>query len=108
MDVVDDLEIDTDGVPAALGLRGATDTTASEHLAIWYAAGDVSDQLIITLPSLPGPPTTTTNDGGTASDEASEEATYDRDASQASLNIFEATESVVLLYLSTPMRRERV
>lgn len=85
-DAAADLEGDTDGVPAAFWLRGATDTTASAQLAAWYAAGDVSDRLINRLPSLPGQ--TTTSDRDPIADEAPDDSTSDRDAAQASLNMF--------------------
>lgn len=85
---VDDLEIDTDGVPPAYWLRGATETTASEQLATWYVAGDVSDRLINSLPSLPGQTPSTPGEGETTAGEASEEATSDRAADQSSLTMF--------------------
>lgn len=84
-DAVDDLEVDTDGVPTAFWLGGETNTTASEQLAAWYAAGDVSDQLINTLPSLPGQ---AANSGAASFDEARDETAPNRDTSQASLNMF--------------------
>lgn len=50
---VDDLDIEIDGVPTAFWLHDST-TTAAEHLAEWYAVGDVSERLLQILPTLPG------------------------------------------------------
>jgi hypothetical protein len=50
---VDELDIETDGVPTAFWLYDST-TTAAELLTEWFTAGEVSDQLLQSLPSLPG------------------------------------------------------
>lgn len=82
---VDDIEIDTDGVPAAFWLRGATDTTASEQLATWYAAGDVPEELVQTLPAIPGQSSTSESD---TSNNGGDDTTPDRDPDQAGLDMF--------------------
>jgi hypothetical protein len=50
---VNELDIETDGVPTAFWLHDST-TTAAEFLAEWFAAGEVSNQLLRSLASLPG------------------------------------------------------
>ena len=50
---VNELDIETDGVPTAFWLHDST-TTAAEFLAEWFAAGEDSERLLQSLPSLPG------------------------------------------------------
>ena len=49
----DELDIETDGVPTAFWIHDST-TTAAARLAEWFAAGEVSERLLQSLPSLPG------------------------------------------------------
>lgn len=81
---VDDLDIETDGVPTAFWLHDST-VTAAERLAEWYADGDVSERLLQSLPTLPGQipgvePETT--------ESTSTETTSTGDPAQAGLDMF--------------------
>ncbi|SDY31775.1 hypothetical protein [Halobellus clavatus] len=81
---VDELDIETDGVPTAFWLHDST-TTAAELLAEWYAVGEVSDQLLQSLPSLPGQ---TPGENPETAESAATQTTDESDPAQAGLDMF--------------------
>jgi hypothetical protein len=81
---VDELDIEIDGVPTAFWLHDCT-TTAAELLAKWYAAGEVSDQLLQSLPSLPGQ---TPGEDPEIAESATTQTTDESDPAQTGLDMF--------------------
>ena len=81
---VDDLDVETGDVPKAFWLHDST-TTAAERLAEGFAAGEISDQLLQSLPCLPG------QAPGENPDTAESTATQminESDSAQAGLDMF--------------------
>jgi len=81
---VDDLDIETDGVPTAFWLHDSS-TTAAKRLAEWFAAGEVSDQLLQSLPILPGQ---TPGEDPETAENAATQPTDENDPAQAGLDMF--------------------
>jgi hypothetical protein len=81
---VDELDIETDGVPTAFWLHDST-TTAAELLAEWYAAGEVSERVLQSLPSLPGQ---TPGENPETAESAATQTTDESDPAQAGLDMF--------------------
>lgn len=81
---VDDLDIDTDGVPTAFWLHKST-STAAELLADWFAAGDISDELLQSLPSLPGQ---TSGGNPETAESTATQTTDENETAQAGLDMF--------------------
>jgi hypothetical protein len=81
---VNDLDIEIDGVPIAFWLHEST-TTAAELLAEWFAAGEVSDQLLQSLPSLPGQ---TPGENPETAESTAIQTTDESDPAQAGIDMF--------------------
>jgi len=81
---VNELDIETDGVPTAFWLHDST-TTAAEFLAEWFAVGEVSDQLLRSLPSLPGQ---TPGENPKTAESTATQKTDESDPAQAGLDMF--------------------